>query len=51
MNIWLNSIGEHNILREHQSFTEFTRVSSSIDCLGPFEVIRRFRVYHFEIIN
>lgn len=30
MNIWLNRMGEHNILSEHKSFTEFTRVGRSI---------------------
>lgn len=30
MNIWLNSKGEHNMLREHNIFTEFTRVGRSI---------------------
>lgn len=30
MNIWLNSKGDYNMLREHKSFTEFTRVGRSI---------------------
>lgn len=41
MNIWLNSMGEHNMLREHKSFTEFTRVGRSIAEV-PFKLFGDF---------